>query len=156
MTLTVPRFSAKIETPVMMDIKRMLRDGLRSNQSTLSLHDISSDQEDLTLKKFTEIIAQSVAVKRSARLSESLTDKVQTEALPRTITFPYSRHSSYEELCHLVRIFHPKDVYPCTVDEENWDEGMFLPVASLPSLNRPLDVREKRLRPLLEIFIESE
>lgn len=34
--------------------------------------------------------------------------------------FPYSRHSSYEELCELVNSFRPLDVYPCTVDEENW------------------------------------
>lgn len=34
--------------------------------------------------------------------------------------FPYSRHSSYEELCQLVDAFKPRDVYPCTVDEENW------------------------------------
>jgi len=40
--------------------------------------------------------------------------------LPRTITFPYSRHSSYSELCALVGAFRPRDVYPCTVDEETW------------------------------------
>lgn len=34
--------------------------------------------------------------------------------------FPYSRHSSYDELCDLVKAFLPTDVYPCTVDEENW------------------------------------
>jgi len=33
---------------------------------------------------------------------------------------PYSRHSSYDELCDLVKAFLPIDVYPCTVDEENW------------------------------------
>ncbi|KAF2261108.1 hypothetical protein CC78DRAFT_619695 [Lojkania enalia] len=37
-----------------------------------------------------------------------------------TIRFPYSRHSSYSELCLLVDAFKPKDVYPCTVDEEEW------------------------------------
>lgn len=40
--------------------------------------------------------------------------------LPKTITFPYSRHSSYGELCGLVEALQPKDVYPCTVDEANW------------------------------------
>lgn len=34
--------------------------------------------------------------------------------------FPYSRHSSYDELCDLVKAFLPTDVYPCTVNEENW------------------------------------
>jgi hypothetical protein len=38
----------------------------------------------------------------------------------RTIRFPYSRHSSYSELCELVAAFKPKDVFPCTVDESRW------------------------------------
>jgi hypothetical protein len=37
-----------------------------------------------------------------------------------TQTFPYSRHSSYTELCHLVEAFKPKDIWPCTVDKANW------------------------------------
>jgi hypothetical protein len=40
--------------------------------------------------------------------------------LPDAITFCYSRHSSYSELCLLVGAFKPLDVYPCTVDERNW------------------------------------
>lgn len=39
----------------------------------------------------------------------------------RTIRFPYSRHSSFAELCGLVDAFKPRDVYPCTVDENKWD-----------------------------------
>ena len=39
---------------------------------------------------------------------------------PRIISFPYSRHSSYPELCHLVEIFKPKDVWPCTVNPVEW------------------------------------
>ena len=35
--------------------------------------------------------------------------------------FPYSRHSSYEELYHLLNALKPLDIYPCTVDEEHWD-----------------------------------
>lgn len=40
--------------------------------------------------------------------------------LPKTIVFPYSRHSSYPEQCQLVDLFKPKDVWPCTVDVEAW------------------------------------
>ncbi len=44
--------------------------------------------------------------------------------------FPYSRHSSYEELCHFLSIFRPVDIYPCVTDKENWTpeisiEGLF-------------------------------
>ncbi|KEF62241.1 uncharacterized protein A1O9_00213 [Exophiala aquamarina CBS 119918] len=42
----------------------------------------------------------------------------------RTIHFPYSRHSSYAELRHLVSKFRPKDICPCTVDTEGWTEDM--------------------------------
>ncbi|KAH6880460.1 hypothetical protein B0T10DRAFT_144375 [Thelonectria olida] len=40
--------------------------------------------------------------------------------LPKLIQFPYSRHSSYPELCQLVDLFQPKDVWPCTVDPVGW------------------------------------
>lgn len=42
------------------------------------------------------------------------------ESLPKMVTFPYSRHSSYAELCHLVDAFKPKDVWPCTVSPQEW------------------------------------
>ena len=38
------------------------------------------------------------------------------------IHFPYSRHSSYNELCELVAIFRPCEIYPCTVEEQTWTE----------------------------------
>ena len=44
-------------------------------------------------------------------------------------SFPYSRHSSYNELCHLVEAFKPKNIHPCTVDEANWT-----PVSSMSFL----------------------
>lgn len=48
------------------------------------------------------------------------------EALPKVITFPYSRHSSYHELCHLLEAFKPEDVWPCTVDVREWlERGKF-------------------------------
>ncbi|KAJ4392811.1 hypothetical protein N0V85_006822 [Neurospora sp. IMI 360204] len=42
--------------------------------------------------------------------------------LPSIITFPYSRHSSYAELCHLLNAFKPKDVWPNTVNPREWLE----------------------------------
>ncbi|TLS24618.1 hypothetical protein PpBr36_08598 [Pyricularia pennisetigena] len=40
--------------------------------------------------------------------------------LPRRVRFPYSRHSSYPELCHLVDRFRPMDVWPCTYKAKEW------------------------------------
>jgi hypothetical protein len=45
---------------------------------------------------------------------------IQRSALPSTILFPYSRHSSYPELYHLVHAFKPRDVWPCTVHAKHW------------------------------------
>ncbi|KXH66764.1 artemis protein [Colletotrichum salicis] len=56
---------------------------------------------------------------QSTQSSESPID-VSSGELPSVITFPYSRHSSYQELCDLVRIFRPKDVWPCTVNPVDW------------------------------------
>lgn len=44
--------------------------------------------------------------------------------LPREITFPYSRHSSYSELCGLVEALKPRDIYPCIVDEDSWEPAV--------------------------------
>lgn len=49
------------------------------------------------------------------------------EALPNVITFPYSRHSSYPELCDLVEAFKPRDVWPCTVDIPRWLHEGWIP-----------------------------
>ncbi|RMZ84162.1 hypothetical protein DV738_g780, partial [Chaetothyriales sp. CBS 135597] len=38
--------------------------------------------------------------------------------------FPYSRHSSYEELRHFVSVFRPRDLCPCTVHVESWSEDI--------------------------------
>lgn len=46
--------------------------------------------------------------------------KEPSTTLPNRIRFPYSRHSSYRELCHLVSVLKPKDIWPCTVDTLRW------------------------------------
>lgn len=54
-------------------------------------------------------------------LTDSASQHAAKEEPPnRTIRFPYSRHSSYSELCELVEAFQPKDVFPCTVDADRW------------------------------------
>jgi hypothetical protein len=43
-----------------------------------------------------------------------------SSALPTRIRFPYSRHSSYNELCLLIKAFKPRDIFPCTVNKRGW------------------------------------
>lgn len=62
-----------------------------------------------------------------ALASVELSKRPGGHQLPRTITFPYSRHSSYPELRDFVNAWKPKDVWPCTFDEEQWlGEGEFI------------------------------
>lgn len=96
---------------------------LKSLQQALSTESASVDfglqlqkegqsmEDDLSLRKFVAALASN-ASKRHEGSAE----------LPRnkTIRFPYSRHSSYSELCELVAALKPRDVFPCTVDEATW------------------------------------
>lgn len=92
------------------------------NQRNVSLDlDISSFGESQTTKLSTAIQAIAKKTELSRRESRSAADiGLKTAALPKTVTFPYSRHSSYPELCHLVEAFRPKDVWPCTVSPTEW------------------------------------
>lgn len=108
---------------------------------------IDSDKQSITLEDFrpgdddqTDAVdldgvpiemlvpALTKAVNRTTRAATNAVDahklvgssRRRSDGLAQRITFPYSRHSSYEELCWLIDAFHPKDVFPCTVDETNW------------------------------------
>ncbi|KAJ6144282.1 hypothetical protein N7470_008177 [Penicillium chermesinum] len=106
-----------------------LMDAFRSRKS-LSL-DQYGVREDISLEKLVSKLSH----------GPSTTDKISNPSnLPRTIVstvlkyvlsyahlskrFPYSRHSSYSELCGLVAAFRPKDIHPCTVDPSSWNEEL--------------------------------
>ena len=106
-----------------------MTNGLRSAGKTISLDDMgfNPEEDELSLELFTSILGKSINQKRTASLiyrSKASDGNEDGQILPKVITFPYSRHSSYAELCDLVKAFNPKDIYPCTVDEEGWHEGM--------------------------------
>ena len=103
----------------------MLLKGLQSNQKCISLGDmgIDRDPDNLGLSDLLDALTRAVSEKRSKMTTEDLGGTENGKSLPKVITFPYARHSSYSELCHLVRVFNPNDIYPCTVNEENWHEG---------------------------------
>ncbi|KZF22039.1 hypothetical protein L228DRAFT_283232 [Xylona heveae TC161] len=95
-----------------------LEAGLLNKENTIPLTELI----ELLVKEAEE---EETNNKSAENRTSDVTPKHDVKILPRRITFPYSRHSSYEELCHLVEAFHPKDIYPCTVvEEEQWNSSL--------------------------------
>ncbi|KAK0617304.1 beta-lactamase-like protein [Immersiella caudata] len=107
-----------------------LPDDLKEQIRIYLIHATASGRKvplDLERAKFGENdeIKISNAVEAIAKKTKLIREKPSSntsrgEALPTLITFPYSRHSSYHELCHLLEVLKPKDVWPCTVDVRDW------------------------------------
>ncbi|KAK3705078.1 hypothetical protein LTR37_013445 [Vermiconidia calcicola] len=90
--------------------------------------DVSTDLDELPLEKLVPALARLVTKAKQKKVQAvdhsktrlSIESAKRPDGLPKRITFPYSRHSSYEELCFLVEAFKPRNIHPCTVDETNW------------------------------------
>ena len=122
-TKFIHRFVNQGDSSILSDIRRMLHAGLHSSRKTLVLNDAEPDckQDELSLEELANILARSAAQRPTA---EGVTQVQEGDVqLPKIITFPYARHSSYAELRDLVRVFKPVDIYPCTVNKEDWHEG---------------------------------
>ncbi|KUJ08807.1 uncharacterized protein LY89DRAFT_764166 [Mollisia scopiformis] len=111
--------------PHMTDVKQILVAGWRLERKFLVLNGTGLDAEEdsWTLTKIVTALLQLVREPRGLSKARSTESQGSSNELPKVITFPYSRHSSYDELCDLVRALKPRDVYPCTVDEQHWDEA---------------------------------
>ncbi|KAK4542801.1 hypothetical protein LTR36_006177 [Oleoguttula mirabilis] len=107
-------------------------DGAVLNEDPAAIADEDEDLvfvDDLPLERLVPVLAKATAKSKqklpqkndplSGRRRTSLT-LVRPDGLPKQITFPYSRHSSYGELCDLLDVFKPKDIHPCTVDYSTW------------------------------------
>ncbi|TVY91467.1 Protein artemis [Lachnellula willkommii] len=102
------------------DLKNRFLAGVKALGRDLPIENMTQFFEDgrLSLVKLVKAIEKAVSEKQNVYGSA----EVEDGALAKHITFPYSRHSSYPELCDLVRAFKPKDVYLCTVNEDKWNE----------------------------------
>ncbi|KAL6711108.1 hypothetical protein ACN47E_006983 [Coniothyrium glycines] len=92
----------------------LLQKTLTRGDSTLQLgkqlqQHLNATQEDTSIRNLVSVLSSHVA-----------DDVKLAQPRGRTIQFPYSRHSSYQELCELIGAFQPRDVFPCTVDELHW------------------------------------
>lgn len=81
-----------------------------------------------------------IVLQSLVKTSERGRGNESSSTLPNRIRFPYSRHSSYRELCHLLSVLKPRDIWPCTVDPFRWvRQGEFFPssiYSRLPSASR--------------------
>ncbi|GIK02338.1 hypothetical protein Aspvir_006387 [Aspergillus viridinutans] len=107
--------------------REALAEAFKSKNKALSLDSYGmKDVCDIPLQELAQILGRGRSDKElwSKDVKVSALRDMSGNHLPNTIYFPYSRHSSYEELCELVSAFKPRDVYPCTVDALEWDEGV--------------------------------
>lgn len=102
-------------------------DSARSSQDLkMSLAGTDLDnEEEVTLQEFAKRL---VGLENFISITgnERISDKPCSHGGPLkdTVQFPFSRHSSYDELCGLVAALKPGDIYPCTVQEETWTEDV--------------------------------
>lgn len=97
-----------------------------SRKPNLSLHGLGLEvDQDISLQEFLERLLGLEDVK-SASHGDQAPQRVCLDGGPvtDTIHFPFSRHSSYNELCDLIAVFRPADIYPCTVEEQTWTEDV--------------------------------
>ncbi|KAG4429322.1 hypothetical protein IFR05_015195 [Cadophora sp. M221] len=107
---------------IKQDVRKLLSKVLRTPGRVLSLAEFGLDEENgnVSLTQFAAVVVRAVTERHDDLITSP--DGGKSQALPRIITFPYSRHSSHEELCDLLKIFKPKDVWPCTEDPYHWHE----------------------------------
>ncbi|PGH00789.1 hypothetical protein AJ80_09128 [Polytolypa hystricis UAMH7299] len=91
----------------------------RNKRLSLDVYGIKADDE-ISLEQFISILSRGQPADANGPNKKGPTNP----RLPNSIRFPYSRHSSYSELCTLVQAFKPRDVYPCTVDPNTWTEDV--------------------------------
>lgn len=118
-------------------VRKTLAQAFWSKSRTLSLDSYGiKDVHDMPLERLVNILSRgstggSQWEFRDARSSDPLpkiivriiSQQLDHELIQNIQHFPYSRHSSYAELCELVAAFRPKEVFPCTVDPVTWDEN---------------------------------
>lgn len=119
-------------------VRKTLAQAFWSKSRTLSLDRYGiKDEHDIPLENLINVLSRGSTGGsrwdfRDTRPSDPLPKvivRITSQHLDRDLIqaiqhFPYSRHSSYAELCGLVAAFHPKEVFPCTVDAGTWNEDI--------------------------------
>ncbi|PYH44804.1 putative DNA repair protein [Aspergillus saccharolyticus JOP 1030-1] len=110
------------DTQALSHTRQALIEAFESKRKVLPLDRFGmKDGDEISLERLVKMLGRGRV--EEAQLPGLWTENTPTgDALPRVIRFPYSRHSSYTELCDLVAAFRPKDIHPCTVDPGTWTE----------------------------------
>ncbi|PYH78262.1 hypothetical protein BO82DRAFT_386029 [Aspergillus uvarum CBS 121591] len=110
------------DTQALSHTRQALIEAFESKRQVLPLDSFGlKDADEMPLEKLVKMLGRG-----RAEETQLLGDEhpPEGEAPPKVIRFPYSRHSSYSELCDLVAAFKPKDIHPCTVDPVTWTEDI--------------------------------
>ncbi|KAL3463380.1 hypothetical protein BJX64DRAFT_287405 [Aspergillus heterothallicus] len=116
----------KIHDPQALSRAReALSNAFKSKGKVLSLDSYGmKDTHEMPLDELVHVLSRGRLSEESITEDLAQLQDTSVNSLPRSIRFPYSRHSSYSELCELVAAFKPRDIYPCTVDASQWDEDI--------------------------------
>ncbi|RSL50097.1 hypothetical protein CEP53_008916 [Fusarium sp. AF-6] len=107
--------SDMLSTETIEALKEVLTQAVSTGRNIPLDWDITS-LDNHSAQEIVQMLAERLVNSKKA-VAEDVTGQAE---LPKIIHFPYSRHSSYPELCHFVETFRPKDVWPCTVSPTEW------------------------------------
>lgn len=112
----------------LIQMHNVLSEAFRSRKKALSLDQYGVKEEgDISLQKLVEMLGRGLSDGAKPDLTKTIVSRDHSLGEPISYQiqrFPYSRHSSYSELCELVAAFRPKDIHPCTVDPSSWNEDV--------------------------------
>lgn len=111
------------------------------------IENLEDNDEGLTLDHVVDVLRSAIREPR---------EEQRTAKSPKVITFPYSRHSSYSELCEFVAAFRPKDICPCTVDEAHWSEDVSMRALFGEHCSGDVFVHDKAMREKLGLLSNSQ
>lgn len=105
-----------LPTETIQALKEVFTQAVSTGRNIPLDRDITS-LDNHSVQEIVQMLAERLVNSSKKAVAEDATGQAE---LPKTIHFPYSRHSSYPELCHFVETFRPKDVWPCTASPTEW------------------------------------